>query len=123
MLDPMGILRAMETALILLFFLLVAHALFDFPLQGDAVAINKNPNANTDLQKAVPWYYWMGSHALVHGGAVGFLTGSVVLGLAETFCHFTIDYFKCNRKYSIHGDQALHVVCKVAWVIIWFFIR
>jgi hypothetical protein len=113
----------MEAVLVILFFLIVAHAILDFPLQGDAVAINKNPNAKTDLQKAVPWYYWMGSHALAHGGAVAFITGSVLLGLAETVCHFIIDYFKCNRKYSIHGDQILHIVCKLVWVAIWFFIK
>jgi hypothetical protein len=113
----------METVLTILFYLLVAHALLDFPLQGDAVAINKNPNANTALQKHVPWYYWMGSHALIHGGGVALVTGSIWLGLAETTCHFLIDYGKCNQKYSIHGDQILHVVCKVIWVIIWFFIH
>jgi hypothetical protein len=104
-----------------LFFLLVSHALFDFPLQGEATAINKNPNAGTPLQKHVPWYYWMGSHALNHGGGVALVTGSIVLGCAETICHFLIDYGKCNNKYSIHGDQALHVACKILWVILLLF--
>lgn len=103
----------------LFFYLLVGHAVMDYLLQVDAVAINKNPNANTELQKHVPWYYWMGAHALGHGGAVALVTGSVFLGVAETLCHFLIDYGKCNKKYSIHGDQILHVVCKVMWIIIW----
>ena len=113
----------MESAIAVLFFLIVLHALLDFPLQGDAVAINKNPNAKTELQKHVPWYYWLGSHALIHGGGVALVTGSVGLGCAETICHFLIDYGKCQRKYSIHGDQLLHVVCKVVWFTIWFFTR
>jgi len=100
----------------LLFALLVAHALFDFPLQGDATAINKNPDANTSLQKAVPWYYWMASHALLHGGGVALVTGSVVLGMLETVCHFLIDLGKCKNLYTIHLDQALHLLCKVIWV-------
>jgi len=93
------------------------HALLDFPLQGDAVAINKNPLAKTELQKHVPFYYWLGSHALVHGGGVALLTGSVRLGIAETVCHFVIDYGKCVLKYSIHVDQALHMACKVLWAV------
>src|ERR1700733_15250072 len=102
----------------ILFLLIAAHALCDFPLQGDTVAINKNRNANTSLQKAVPWYYWLGSHALVHGGAVAVITQNVWLGLLETVCHFWIDFFKCEGKYSIHMDQFLHVVCKVVWFMV-----
>ncbi len=110
----------LHTVVSLLFFLLVIHAILDFPLQGDSVAVNKNPNANTELQKHVPWYYWMLSHSLAHGGGVAIVTGSVGLGLCETLCHFLIDYGKCNKKYSIHGDQALHVICKLVWIVIWF---
>jgi hypothetical protein len=98
------------------FMLVVGHAVCDYPLQGEAVAINKNPLANTPLQKMVPWWYWNMAHALMHGGAVALITGSVWLGIAETVCHFVIDYGKCLGKYSIHVDQVLHMVCKMAWV-------
>lgn len=108
----------------MVFFLLIAaHATFDYALQGDTVAVNKNPNANTPLQQHVPWYYWMGSHALQHGLAVALITNSAWLGLAESTAHFAIDYGKCSKKYSIHGDQLLHLVCKVAWLVIWIFIK
>lgn len=103
-----------------LFLFIVMHALLDFPLQGDAVAVNKNPNANTELQKHVPWYYWLGSHAFVHGGGVWLITNSVFLGMCEVGAHFVIDYFKCKGKYSIHGDQMLHIACKVLWTILFF---
>lgn len=104
----------------MLFFLLVAtHCAFDYALQGDTVAVNKNPNSNTPLQKHVPWYYWLGSHAFMHGGAVAVLTGSFWLGMAETAAHFAIDYWKCQGKYSIHIDQLLHLLCKIAWLIFW----
>lgn len=106
----------------LFFLLLAAHVALDYAFQGDTVAINKNPNANTPLQNHVPWYYWMGSHALTHGGAVALITGSPWLGVAETIAHFTIDYFKCKDKYTIHGDQLLHLVCKIIWLVIWIFI-
>jgi hypothetical protein len=110
------------TWFMVLFLLLAAHATFDYALQGEAVAINKNPNANTALQKHVPWYYWLGSHAFQHGGAVALITGSAWLGIAETVAHFAIDYGKCLQKYTIHGDQLLHLVCKIVWLVIWVLI-
>jgi hypothetical protein len=103
-----------------LFYLVVAHALFDFPLQGDTVAVNKNRNAKTELQKHVPWYMWMSSHALCHGGAVALITGSLLFGIAETVAHFIIDFFKCDKRYGIGVDQALHILCKITWALcIW----
>lgn len=109
------------TFLLVLFLLIAAHAAIDYSLQGDVVAINKNPNANTPLQKHVPWYYWLASHALMHGGAVALITSSAGLGMAETAAHFAIDYGKCLGKYSIHIDQLLHMVCKLVWLLVWFF--
>ena len=99
----------------LLFTLVVVHCLFDFALQTEAIAINKNPDAGTPLQAHVPWYYWMGSHALLHGGGVALVTGSVVLGMLETAAHFSIDWGKCKGYFTIHQDQFLHFLCKVIW--------
>lgn len=107
------------TTLTLLFLLLAAHAAFDYALQGDTVAVNKNPNANTPLQKHVPWYYWLVSHGLTHGGAVCLLTGSVTLGVAEFVCHTAIDFLKCKGLFNIHVDQLLHLLCKLLWVLLW----
>ena len=103
----------------ILFYLLISHYLFDFTLQNDATAINKNRHVKTELQKHVPWYYWMISHAMVHGGGVAFITGKPILGILETVCHFIIDCGKCEKWYSIHVDQFLHIACKVVWVIIY----
>ena len=103
----------------ILFLLIAAHAAFDYAWQGDTVAVNKNPNAKTALQKHVPWYYWMLSHALMHGAAVTLITNSAMLGVAETCAHFFIDWGKCQNKYSIHGDQILHGLCKLVWLICW----
>lgn len=100
-----------------LFYLIAAHALLDFPLQGDAVAVNKNRHAKTELQNHVPWYYWMSSHALVHGAAVGLITHNIWLGFAETICHFVIDTLKCEKFYTIHTDQFLHICCKIYWAV------
>jgi Protein of unknown function (DUF3307) len=102
-----------------LFSLLIAgHALADFPLQGDTTAVNKNRHAKTELQKHVHFQYWLGSHSIIHGAAVGLITGNVYLGMAEAVAHAVIDFGKCEKWYNIHVDQLLHVLCKVAWVLI-----
>jgi hypothetical protein len=71
----------------------------------------------------VQWYYWLTSHALLHGTAVGVIfrwmgfDWNVVaaLAFAETVIHWFIDLGKCEKLYSLHIDQALHIICKIAW--------
>jgi len=102
----------------MLFILLSAHALCDYPLQGDFLAKAKNSN-DKDIVKFMGegfWVHALVSHSLIHGGAVALVTGSVALGVAETICHALIDHGKCQNKFNIHVDQALHVACKVLWV-------
>lgn len=101
--------------MMLFFYLVCAHFLFDFILQSETVAINKNRNSRTELQKEVPWTMWMFAHACVHGGAVAWITNNVWLGFAEVFFHFVIDFYKCEKKYDISMDQMLHLLCKIAW--------
>jgi hypothetical protein len=97
----------------ILWWLLVFHALCDFPLQGDFLARGKN---HKQPLPGVPWLIALAAHALIHGGAVALVTGSMSLGLAETLVHAAIDYGKCEGKYGFGVDQALHVICKIAWV-------
>lgn len=125
--------------LTLLFWMLVGHALADYPLQGDFLAKAKNHRSPIP---GVPWIHGLLWHALIHGGAVALVTGSLVLGCAEAVVHCAIDYAKCDGvfhwsysrfKYrwekttltldggvriAFHVDQALHVLCKVAWALI-----
>jgi Protein of unknown function (DUF3307) len=98
-----------------LFLLIVGHAIMDYALQSDAMAIEKNRHSITPLQKAVPWYYWLTAHSLCHGGAVWFITHSPFLALAETVIHWIIDFAKSEKWTNIHADQALHVACKIVW--------
>jgi hypothetical protein len=93
--------------------LIVAHAVCDYPLQGDFLSKAKN---RFDPIPGVPWYQAMGAHAFMHGGAVWMITGSLWLGLAEAVAHFAIDDWKCGKSIGFNADQALHVVCKLAWV-------
>lgn len=99
----------------LFFWLLVGHALSDYPLQGSFLSAAKRVNGVANF----PWWIALSAHALIHGGSVALVTGSVTLGLLETLCHFVIDKLKCENMFGVAIDQALHVVCKIVWVIIW----
>lgn len=102
-----------------LFALVIAHAVADFPLQGDFLARAKSPTAPI---AGVPWATALWSHALIHGGAVWLVTGSPWLGLAETVAHAAIDHAKCTGRLGRGGfafdlDQSLHLVCKLLWTL------
>ena len=107
----------------LLFFLIAAHALMDYSLQGDAMAACKCRDSKSPLAASVPWYHWLTSHAFLHGGAVGLVfrwmgfdwTVVVALAATETVIHWFVDYGKCERWYSLNVDQAIHIVCKIVW--------
>lgn len=101
--------------------LLVGHAVADYWAQSDALAQMKNRNRpNTRVppgqKPQVMWPYALTAHAMMHGAAVAFITGSVVLGLAETVGHWVTDFGKCENWYGIHVDQAIHVAQKVLWL-------
>ncbi len=103
----------------IIFQLLVGHALADFALQHEAMGAGKNRHNVIHQKKAgqffPAWYYWMSSHALIHGGAVYIVTGSLIFGLVETVLHGLIDATKCEGRINFHQDQALHVLCKIGY--------
>lgn len=103
-----------------LLLLICAHALCDYPLQGDFLAKAKNKFMPIT---GVPWYQAMTAHASIHAGAVGLITGNIYLGIAEFVAHFSIDYLKCANKLSFNQDQALHIYCKLAWVTIFWSVK
>ena len=96
-----------------LFLLLFGHALGDFGLQSDSLIQHKKRANNPSS-----WYIYLGAHAVIHGGLVGFFTGSFLLALLETVCHFAIDFGKCEGRYGLHADQLFHIACKGVWVIL-----
>lgn len=95
--------------------LVFCHALADYPLQGNFLAAGKN---RTDPIPGVPFWHPLTAHAVIHGGFVGIVTGSVVLGTAEAMMHWLIDDGKCRGKIGYNQDQALHILCKLAWATI-----
>ena len=109
-----GVFQTMFTYVVsTLFVLLFAHALGDFALQTDYIAMHKSRKVAPDH-----WAWVLSAHSFIHGGAVFFATGSIVLGLLETITHGSIDFAKSEGKLSFNQDQLLHVACKVLWVIL-----
>lgn len=95
------------------FALVIGHAVADYPLQGDFLAKAKNHRAPVP---GVPWQIALFAHAIMHGGAVWLVTGSALLGVAETAIHCVIDYAKCNGWIDFLQDQMAHILCKAVWV-------
>jgi len=56
-------------------------------------------------------------HDLIQAGAVWIVTGHTGLAALEFVLHWMIDFAKCENWTGIHTDQALHVACKVAYVL------
>jgi hypothetical protein len=106
--------------LVTLFWLLVGHAVADYPLQGDFLARAKN---HRQPLPGVPWQICLVAHALIHAGAVMAITHNLILALSELSCHIVIDFCKSEGWYGFAADQALHVVCKILWVALLFLFR
>jgi hypothetical protein len=99
----------------LLITLIGLHFLCDYPLQGEFLAVGKGSFAKPHF--GVPWWHCMTAHCAIHALAVGMVLGPVY-ALAEFGIHFATDYGKCKGWFGINTDQAIHIGCKVAWVVI-----
>ena len=97
----------------LLILLLVAHALADYPLQGDFLA-----KAKFGTIPGIPGWYALAIHSLIHAGFVLWLTGYEELALVEFVAHFIIDKLKIKNRISFMVDQALHIACKLGYVAV-----
>ena len=101
------------------FALLIAHALFDYPLQGDFLSRNKNRHYKDDNNNVKGlWIHCLTSHSILHAGSVWLITGSFVIGIMEFALHWVIDFLKCEGITNFHTDQFLHVLCRILYVII-----
>lgn len=96
------------------FALAVAHALADFPLQGDYIARQKSSkSADSRAEQVVA----LTAHGLIHAGGVWIVTGSMVFGAVELALHALIDLAKGNHKFGLVTDQLLHLACKAAYAV------
>jgi hypothetical protein len=108
--------------MLLIWKLLVSHAVMDYWAQSDALAKMKNrhnrwtPPPGQEFQTV--WPYALTSHAMMHGLGVYIACGSLSVALAETVSHWAIDFGKCENWYGIHADQAMHIGCKVLWALL-----
>lgn len=98
--------------------LLIGHALFDYPLQGDFIAKFKNRHIPSPISGSVIWFHLMTAHCLLHAGAVWYLTGSGILAGIEFTLHFIFDVMKCEGWTNFHVDQVLHVLCKAGYAVV-----
>lgn len=89
-----------------------AHALADYPLQGDFLSRAKNRTAPIP---GVPWGQAMAAHSAIHGAFVSLLTGIWWLGGLEAAAHWLTDDAKCRGRISYNHDQAIHLLAKAAW--------
>ncbi len=111
--------------MVMLLKLLIGHALADFALQSPTMARLKNRhNDPIDIpsgQKIAPcWFYFLTSHALIHGGIVWLIMGYWYFAVAEIVTHWLIDFAKCENWLNPHKDQFLHIICKVVWIMLYF---
>lgn len=98
--------------------LFAAHALCDFPLQGDFLAKGKNHRSGIP---GIPWFPCLFAHALIHAGAVYLVTRSEICAAGEMGFHMIIDFAKCEGDLSFNQDQCLHYALKVLWTVLYFY--
>lgn len=92
-----------------LYELLLAHAITDYALQGAWMAQEKQAVWSDN------WAWILGAHGVVNGAGVYYVTGSIWLSVGEIIVHSLIDYMGMSTGI----DQALHMLSKIMWVIIW----
>ena len=104
---------------LLLFALIIGHAVGDFALQGEFMASYKNRHSDMPFDEGRhPWGVILTAHALIHAGLVWILTGIWYFAIAEFILHWVIDFLKSERKFSFVADQIFHVLCKVGYVAV-----
>jgi len=104
----------------LLFWLIVGHCLADYPLQGDFLARAKNHKTPVLAANGqpFPWQLALAAHALIHGGMVALITRSIAAGVTETVLHLWCDYETSDGRNSYWGDQCIHLVHKIVYVLL-----
>ena len=111
-----------SSAALLLLVLCAGHAVADFGLQSEYMAVNKAPRLKDERTGALVrnphWAPIMLAHCLIHAGMVAVITGSAALGLAELAVHVALDVAKCEGRTSYGTDQTAHYLCKAAWTAV-----
>lgn len=103
----------MYSVLEIIFWLLVAHFIADYPLQTAEMGKykNKRNQPTPPDSKAKPvrvWVAYLTAHSFVHAGLSALVVG-VPLGFLIGAIHWTQDYLKCKYQYSPNLDQIIHI--------------
>ncbi len=101
--------------LVLFFGFAIAHALADFPLQGDYLAREK---VRAAARSGSTWVIALTAHSLIHAGAVWVVSGLPLLGAVELVLHWAIDWGKGEKRFGAVTDQLLHLACKAGYVLV-----
>lgn len=99
----------------LFFAFAIAHALADFPLQGDYLARMKRRDQSTTTME---WVISLTAHSLVQAGGVWIVSGSPLVAAIELVLHWIIDLAKGEGKFGYTTDQVLHLLCKLAYTVL-----
>ena len=97
----------------IIFWLLVAHFLADYPLQSPEMGKFKNKKnkplpPDKDAKQVSVWFAYLTSHAFVHAGLSALVIG-FPFGFLIGILHWIQDYFKCKWQYSPNLDQIIHI--------------
>lgn len=103
----------MTMFLIILFWMLVGHAICDYPLQGAGLAAAKRAHLPDGMNGY--WVWGLTLHALIHSASVALVTGSYGLAAGEFVSHWLTDRAKTVGLIGMKTDQAIHVACKIIW--------
>lgn len=111
------------SAAIVFFALMIGHALADFPLQGEFLAITKDRRFQPPVGSKFPvsprlWIYSLSAHCLIQAGAVWIVTTSPLLAFIELVVHWLIDFVKCEGSTGFEFDQWLHIGTKAVYVVL-----
>lgn len=111
--------QTLAQGLNLFFALMIGHALADYPLQGDFIALHKNRHY-IDEQRVLPagiWIHCLLAHSLIQAGFVWMISGRVIFAVVELVLHLSFDFLKCEKVTGFQTDQALHAATKAIFVI------
>ena len=104
------------TPIEMLYVLIGAHFIADYPLQGDF--LSKLKNRYQVLSQDMSPLIGLVGHAWIHATFVFAITGDFRLACAELLLHTVIDDLKCSKLISFNQDQFLHIFCKTIYVAI-----
>jgi quinol-cytochrome oxidoreductase complex cytochrome b subunit len=99
--------------LTIIFWLLCAHFVADYPLQSPEMGKYKNkrnrPTPPNGAKFVPVWPAYLTAHAFVHAALSALVVGPL-LGFVIGISHFIQDYLKCKIQYSPNLDQLIHIV-------------